>query len=280
MPDANSHSGHDADGHASLLDLDGEVLHDYWSAALDFVRAAAGTGGDRVLDLGAGTGTGAMGLAQRFPAAEVIAVDLSAESIDRLRAKAAAAGIESRLIPLVADLDAGWPEVGALDVTWASMSLHHLANPDQVMRDVWTSTRPGGVLAVAEVAEPVRFLPDDLGFGRPGFETRVGAIVAAIRTEDMPTLGTAWAPRVAAAGWTVVDEQDFVIDLDPPVHPKAAEYAVAWFSRLAHGLTDRLDSDDRTTLEQLVDVHGPHSLLARSDLHIRGVRTVTIGRRE
>jgi hypothetical protein len=29
----------------------------------------------------------------------------------------------------------------------------------------------------------------------------------------------------------------------------------------------------------LLDERGPHSLLARTDLHIRGVRTVTIGRR-
>jgi hypothetical protein len=95
----------------------------------------------------------------------------------------------------------------------------------------------------------------------------------------MPTLGIAWAPRVAAAGWAVVDERDFVIDLDPPRHPKAAAYAVAWFGRLAHGLTDRLDSDDQAVLAELLDERSPHSLLARTDLHIRGVRTVTIGRR-
>jgi SAM-dependent methyltransferase len=273
--------GHSADDFASLLDLDAEVLHAYWSAALDYVRAAAAdTGGGRLLDLGAGTGTGAMGLARRFPTAEVVALDLSAASLDRLRTTAAEAGIASRVIPLEADIDAGWPAIGTLDVTWASMSLHHFANPDQVMRDVLASTRPGGLLAVAEFAEPIRFLPDDLGFGRPGFEARIGDIIGAARTEEMPTLGTAWAPRVAAAGWTVVDERNFTIDLDPPRHPKAAAYAVAWFDRLAHGMTDRLESDDQTTLEQLLDERGPYSLLARTDLHIRGVRSVTIGRRD
>ena len=73
----------------ALLDLDGEVLHDYWSAALDWVSAAAD--GTRLLDLGAGTGTGALGLAERFPAAEVIAVDVEPGSLARLRDKAAAA---------------------------------------------------------------------------------------------------------------------------------------------------------------------------------------------
>jgi SAM-dependent methyltransferase len=274
MPDTTTH-----DDHAGLLDLDAEVLHGYWSAALDFVRqAASGAAVERLLDLGAGTGTGAIGLAQRFRTAEVVAVDLDVASLDRLRAKATDAGIASRVIPFEADIDAGWPAVGTLDVTWASMSLHHFADPERVMRDVLASTRPGGLLAVAEFAAPIRFLPHDLGFGRPGFEARIGAIIASARAEDMPTLGTAWAPRLAAAGWTVVDERDFQIDLNPPRHPKATAYAVAWFARLAHSLADRLDSDDQATLEQLLDERGPHSLLARTDLHIRGVRTVTIGR--
>src|SRR6201996_4270191 len=41
------------DAMTSLLDLDGEVLHDYWSAALDYVSEAADGPVDRLLDLGA-----------------------------------------------------------------------------------------------------------------------------------------------------------------------------------------------------------------------------------
>jgi ubiquinone/menaquinone biosynthesis C-methylase UbiE len=158
MPDMTHHNDNSHDDHVSLLDLDAEVLGDYWSSALDFVQqAAATTAGGRLLDLGAGTGTGAMGLAQRFPTAEVIAVDLSTESLDRLRAKATDAGIAPRVVALEADLDADWPAVGIVDVTWASMSLHHFADPDQVLRDVLASTRPGGVLAVAEFASRYGF---------------------------------------------------------------------------------------------------------------------------
>ena len=53
------------------------------------------------------------------------------------------------------------------------MSLHHMADPGQVLRDALAATRPGGLIAVAEFSEPLRFLPDDLGFGRPGFESRI-----------------------------------------------------------------------------------------------------------
>ena len=97
--------------------------------------------------------------------------------------------------------------------------------------------------------------------------------------QEMPTLGSQWAPRLAAAGWQVSAERDFPIDLDPPTHPRAGEYARAWFARLSQGLGDSLQPQDRATLAALLEDDGPQSLLHRKDLHIRGIRTVTLGRR-
>jgi SAM-dependent methyltransferase len=259
----------------ALLDLDGEVLHDYWSAALDWVRSAA-PAADRVLDLGAGTGTGALGLAERFPAAEVIAVDVEPGSLARLREKAAGRGLGGRVRALEHDLDGGWPDLGPLDLTWASMSLHHLADPTRVLGDALAATRPGGVIAVAEFARHLRFLPDDLGFGEAGFEDRIAELLGRAHAEALPTLGSDWAPRLAAAGWEVTGEREFPIDLDPPAHPRAAEYARAWFTRLAQGFTDRLAPGDQATLAKLLAEDGPS---LPSALHIRGIRTVTMARR-
>jgi ubiquinone/menaquinone biosynthesis C-methylase UbiE len=274
--------GHDHGGHGlpegmnDLLELDAEVLRDYWTAALDWVRdAAAPLSPARLLDLGAGTGTGALGLAERFPGATVTAVDVEPDALDRLRGKAKERGVESRVHAVEADLDAAWPDLGPLDLTWASMSLHHLADPGAALRDVLAVTRPGGMIAVAEFPEPLRFLPDDI----KGFEDRVLAPVNAAHVEQMPTLGSAWAPRLADAGWNVTAERAFPIDLDPPAHPNAGRYALVWFARLAQGYADRLEPADRATLAALVDEHGPHSLLHRTDLHIRGTRIVTLARR-
>jgi SAM-dependent methyltransferase len=268
------------DSMTDLLDLDGDVLHDYWSAALDWVqRAAAGTGRGRLLDLGAGTGTGAIGLASRFPEAEVIAVDVNPGSLRRLRDKALGLGLAERVLTMEADLDDGWPDLGTLDLTWASMSLHHLADPGRVLRDALAATRPGGLIAVAEFSEPLLFLPADLGTGRPGLEERLTATLGQAHAETMPTLGSAWAPRLADAGWDVTDERRFTIDLNPPTHPSSAQYARAWFTRISDGLTDRLEPDDLATLTALLDADGPHSLLHRDNLHIRGARTITLARR-
>jgi SAM-dependent methyltransferase len=275
------HAGAAEDDYTDLLDLDAEVLRDYWSDALDWVQsAAASTARTRLLDLGAGTGTGAIGLAERFPDAEVIALDVSPVSVAKIGAKAAAAGLGARVRPVEADLDAGWPDLGLLDLTWASASLHHMADPARVLRDTLDATRPGGLIAVSEFASQLLFLPDDLGFGRPGFEGRITDVLGRAYTDEMPTLGSQWAPRLTASGWTVVAEREFRIDQDPPTHPDAARYARAWFARLSDGLADRLEPDDQATLAALIDEHHPRSLASRTDLHIRGGRTITIGRRD
>jgi len=293
MPDTqHHHHQHDTHQHQDttpgdygdlldLLDLDADVLHDYWSAALGWVRSEAdGSPRARLLDLGAGTGTGAIGLAQRFSEADVVAVDISSASLARLRDKALDLGLAPRVHPVEVDLDAGWPDLGILDLTWASMSMHHMADPGRVLRDVLGATRPGGLIAVAEFSRQLRFLPDDLGFGLPGFEDRVADELGHAHAEALPTLGSEWAPRLADAGWTVIAERDFPIDLNPPSHPSATRYARAWFTRLSQGLDDRLTADDRATLVALLDENGPHSVLHRTDLHIRGTRSITLGRRD
>jgi SAM-dependent methyltransferase len=275
---AHDHAASSGDSMTDLLDLDGEVLPDYWSAALDWVTGGARDAAvARLLDLGAGTGTGALGLAERFPRAEVIAVDVEPGSLARLRDKAAGRGLAGRVRALEFDLDGGWPDLGPLDLTWASMSLHHMADPGRVLRDVLAATRPGGLIAVAEFAEQLRFLPSDLGFGQPGFEDRLADRLGRAHAQELPTLGSAWAPRLAEAGWQVTDEREFTIDLDPPAHPRAAEYARAWFTRLADGLADQLEPGDQATLATLLAADGP--LSNGVDLRIRGTRTVTRARR-
>ncbi|WP_156035219.1 class I SAM-dependent methyltransferase [Terrabacter tumescens] len=276
---------------ADLLDLDGEVLGAYWGRALDRVLAAvtpalatAQQSGARarVVDLGAGTGTGALGLASRLADAgidaEVVAVDVSEPSLARVAAKAQAAGLGDRVRTLVADLDQGWPDLAPVALTWASMSLHHLADPVRSLAELRRITSPGGLLAVSEFVEPVRFLPEDLGIGRPGFEGRALEVLGSVHAEALPHLGASWAALLAEAGWTVVDEHDVVIDERSPEHPLAGAYARAWFARLAHGLDGRLDAGDERTLAGLLDDSGPHRLLRSADLHLHGTRTLTIAR--
>src|ERR1700733_10294597 len=91
----HQHPGDESDESAlaELVDLDAAVLHSYLSAVIGWVGALAGGQPRRILDLGTGTGTGAVALARRFGGADVIAVDVSAAMLDRLRAKARGLGL-------------------------------------------------------------------------------------------------------------------------------------------------------------------------------------------
>jgi SAM-dependent methyltransferase len=276
---AHSHHGADDTELPELLDLDYEVLYSYWSGALSWLRRAAGGGRRRILDLGAGTGTGTIPLAQRFGGAEVIAVDAAEEMLRRIRIKALELGLAERVHTVQADLDEGWPGIDGFDVAWASMSLHHLAEPDRVLGELAAAIQPGGLMAVAEFDVQIRFLPDDIGFGRPGLEQRCLDVLQAEHTHSLPDLGSDWAPRLARAGFTVLEERPFQIELNPAHSPAAVDYAWGWLHRLRSGLADQLDQDDLDALAILLDGDGPESLRQRDDLQIRGCRTITLVRR-
>jgi SAM-dependent methyltransferase len=273
------HEGTDADL-ADLLDLDGEVLHAYWTGALGWVQSAvADRRCERILDLGAGSGTGTIALARRFAGAEVIAVDNSEDMLSRIQAKALDLGLASRIRTIHTDLDEAWPILDTLDVTWASMSMHHMAEPDQVLGNVFAATRPDGLVAVAEFDEPLRFLPDDVGFGRPGLEARCLDALGKEHAHSVPELGSDWSPRLSAAGFAEVVERVFSIELNAPRSPAAINYARGWLRRLRSGAAHRLDPDDQQALDRLLDAGGLDALQHRRELQVRGTRTVTLGRR-
>jgi SAM-dependent methyltransferase len=286
MTDAHHHDHHGVDDDhgdgleqagalAEMLELDAEVHHGYLSDAISWVgHLARDRPTHRVVDLGCGTGTATIALARTFPDANVLAVDSSADYLARVRNKAAGMDANDRITTLQADLDGSWPLAGTVDVVWASMSLHHLADPDRTLADLYATVRPGGLVAVAEMDALPRFLPDDLGIGRPGLEARCHAALAEDRARQLPALGSDWGARLTGAGFTTVTERLFAIDADPPLPPAVGTYARLFLQRVLSQLDDTTDADDRDTLDALIDSDGPHSVLNRRDLRIRGTRTI------
>ncbi len=265
---------------AELLDLDAEVLHSYLSEVTAWVCGlAAGLPRRRILDLGSGTGTGALALAQCFGDAEVIALDRSAQLLARGQAKARELGMEDRIRAVQADLDAAWPVTDPVDLVWASNSLHHMADPDRVLVEVFTTIRPGGLLAVAEMDSFPRFLPNDVGLGRPGLEARCHAALAEGMADEGLHLGSDWDSRLRQTGFAIKAERTFDIDLVPPLPVAAGRYAQASWQRIRSSLDGRMSADDLATLDILIDSDGPDSVLRRDDLAVRTKRTVWVAER-
>ena len=126
------------------------------------------------------------------------------------------------------------------------------------------------------MATPTRFLPDDLGAGRPGLEVRLHA---ALDAQPAPfDRYPDWDAALARAGYADVQRRSF--SLTPAAaDPATGRYARSYLSRVRPRLGDDLDADDLATLDLLLDDASPHGLLQRTDLLVQGRRTGWLARR-
>jgi len=273
--DQHEHGHHDHESDASvadLLDLDAEVVGPYLDELTAWARSHTQTVPAAIADVGAGTGTGILALARRFKTAELIAIDRSPTMLDRLRAGAASRGVAGRLRTVQADLDTEWPrEVGAVDLAWASSSLHHLADPDRVLADLHAALNPGGLLVVVEMDGMPRFLPDGV---HPGLEERLRQTAADNGWNAWPN----WSGHLERAGFTVAEERVFDISISP-APPAANRLAHRIMTGMHDRLAEQLPAPDVAALDRLLEPGDVEFVLGRGDLVVRGARTAWAARR-
>ena len=268
---------HDADAQAEILDLDAEVLADHIASITAWLPVEAIP--RRIVDLGCGTGTGTFALLTRFPEAQVTAVDSSDSLLRRLLSRAEGDGVRDHVRTVQADLDAAWPELGTPDLVWASASVHHMADPDRVLRQVHDMLTPGGLFAIVELADFPRFLPADAPEGRPGLEERCHSALAHHHAEHVPHRGADWGPKLTAVGFTVVGERTITVNVGAPHTEAVGRYALNGLSRIRGSVAETLPAEDLAALDQLLDTDSPHSIVRRSDVAVRTERTVWAARR-
>jgi len=118
------------------------------------VEQAAVSGGQRVLDLGCGTGTLALQVKQREPDAALVGLDADPEMLDQARMKAEGAGVE---LELTEGFSTELPyEDASFDRVLSTLFFHHL-DPEpkrQTAREIARVLRPGGELHVADWGPP------------------------------------------------------------------------------------------------------------------------------
>lgn len=149
--------------------------------------------GQRVLDLGCGTGTLAIMARQAQPTAEVAGLDADPEMLKVARYKA-----NQLRVPIQFDLgftnELPYPDE-SFDRVLSSIMIHHLKTPDkwQTAREVYRVLKPGGQLHIIDFGKPVSLYGKILGpflhnfeeandniegklpeiFGAPGLKTEV-----------------------------------------------------------------------------------------------------------
>lgn len=118
------------------------------------VEQAAPKPGQRVLDLGCGTGTLALMLTQAEPAADVVGLDADPDILEIAASKAAKAEAE---IALDRGLSTELPyDDGSFDLVLSTLFFHHLSGDDKerTAREVARVLRPGGELLVVDYGRP------------------------------------------------------------------------------------------------------------------------------
>ncbi|MET7290661.1 class I SAM-dependent methyltransferase [Streptomyces griseoloalbus] len=265
---------------APLLEAEAELFTPLYERALTWLAKEVTEPG-LIVDAGSGPGVISSLFTETFPGARVVAVDGSEPLLERARARAERRGAADRFGTLAGDL----PEVlGELDypadLLWASRSVHHLGDQSAALAACARRLAPGGTLAVMEGGLPARFLPRDIGFGRPGLQARIDAAqeerFSRMRAELPGSVAHVedWPALLTSAGLHHTRSRTFLLDLPAPATDRARAYVVAWLTRTREVVAEDLDADDRATLDRLLDPADPASVHHRADVFVLAAHTV------
>jgi SAM-dependent methyltransferase len=270
-----------------LLERGAALLTPVYQQAAGWLRELTAQGPvRRVLDVGSGPGVPCCLLASAFPDAEVVAVDGAPALLERVLARAARQGLAGRVRVHAADLPEGLDGLEPADLIWVSQVLHHLGDQLAAVDRLRGRLHRGGLLAVAEGGLPTRFLPRDIGIGRPGLQARLDAAAEDWFTRMRAALpGTRetvedWPGLLAAGGLTPVASRTFLLDLPAPLGAAARDYLHRDLTRQREAYGDVLDEDDLATLDRLLDPDDEAGLLHRPDVYLLTARTVHAARAE
>ncbi|WP_035795397.1 class I SAM-dependent methyltransferase [Kitasatospora mediocidica] len=250
----------------------------------------------RILDIGSGPGVMTCVLAEAFPDAEVVAVDGAPGLLDHALARAERLGLGGRVTTRHAQLPEGLtsggehgesgggePGLGTADLIWSSKAVHHLGDQQATLTALAGLLRPGGILAVAEGGLPTRFLPRDIGIGRPGLQARLDVVqeqwFETMRTElpgSKPEIED-WPAMLTRAGLTDAGSHTVLLDLPAPLDDTARAFLFDQLARVRDRMADPLDAEDRRTLDILVDPEAPEGILNRPDAFLLTASTVFTG---
>ncbi|GGZ04810.1 class I SAM-dependent methyltransferase [Streptomyces poonensis] len=288
-PRQHAHAGHqhlhtdmDWAEMAAHLEAEAELFSPLYAQATAWLAARRPDPG-LVVDAGSGPGVVTGVLADAFPRARIVAVDGSGPLLERARARAERGGLADRFSTLEAGLPDGLDGLEyPADLLWASRSLHHLGNQRAALAAFAARLAPGGTLAILEGGLPARFLPRDIGIGRPGLQERLDAAHSEWFTAMRAALPDAveetedWPGLLTAVGLRGATSRTFLLDIPAPVPEEARAFVVTMFGRLREAAAELLDASDLATLDRLLDPDDKAGLHHRPDVFVLTAHTLHV----
>ncbi|MFJ7771965.1 class I SAM-dependent methyltransferase [Streptomyces sp. NPDC097107] len=281
----HDHADVDWAGMAPLLEAQAELYTPLYRQAMTWLAGEVPEPG-LVVDVGSGPGVVSCLFADVFPDARVVAADGAGPLLDRARDRAGRLGAGDRFGTLTGDLPGVLGELDyPADLMWASQSLHHLGDQRAALAALAGHLAPGGTLAILEGGLPARFLPRDIGIGRPGLQARMHAAeedsFAEMRASLSGTVAETedWPAMLTSAGLKHTGTRSFLLDLPAPLTDEARAYVTTSLSRLRDRFGDGLDAGDRATLDRLLDPGDEASVHRRQDVFVLVAHTVYMAQR-
>ncbi|MFD7873537.1 class I SAM-dependent methyltransferase [Streptomyces sp. NPDC059766] len=290
MAHHHHHHGH-GDGDVSGSDLDwaemaepleaqAELFAPLYTQVLAWLGEQVAEPG-LIVDAGSGPGVVSCRFAQTFPGARVVAVDAAAPLLERARQRAAALGLADRFATLAGDLPSVLAESdGPVDLLWAARSLHHIGDQGAALAAFADRLAPGGTLALMEGGLPARYLPRDLGLGRPGLQSRLDGVLEAWFARMRAGLPGSvaghedWPALLAAAGLKHTGTRTFLLDLPAPASERARAHVATSLSWLREDCAEDIGPEDLTVLDRLLDPDDEASVHRRPDVFVLAAHTV------
>lgn len=239
---------------------------------------------DLLVDAGCGAAGMAIALARARPAARVLALDADPRVIEFARGGIDRVGVA--VATAVCDMDDLARLRSALDgpadLVWAAHAVHHSADQQAAVANLAALLAPGGRLALAEGGLGPRFLPWDLGVGRPGLEHRLTEAGSRRMEAENAERGAApldygWNLVLERAGLTGVRALHLPIAREAPLTGDDLAAAIDVLSSRLRWFEDFLTSEDREAWKVLLDPADPRRLAARRDLYHLEFQTIHIG---
>lgn len=232
----------------------------------------------RILDLGCGRGDHLLLFAQLARGALITGLDRDARSLATARQRLEQRNWQGRVRLEEGDLyRMDYPE-GHFDLVWSSHVFHGLADLLGAATLIRRVVRPGGRFVLRENRVSARLLPDDLGFGEPGLESRLNAAFEAWLRRDRLERGRyphGWLHLLRNAGFAAPTARSFLYEIQSPIPTGLAQYLRSWLGRRA--MVDGVSDADRQLVAALCNPEHPQYFLKRDDLHFTAVSSIYIG---
>jgi SAM-dependent methyltransferase len=191
--------------------------------------------GSRVLEAGCGTGAQTVTLARQSPGAAIVAVDLSAVSLDTARERARSVRLDNVAFAR-ADVYALPFAPATFDHVFVCFVLEHLAQPREALRDLGSLLRPGGTITVIEGDHGSAYFHPDSPHARRAIQCLVDLQA---RAGGNALIGRALYPLLSDTGFRDVEVSPRVVYVDSSRPELVEGFTRNTFTAMVEGVRER-----------------------------------------